>query len=169
MEDLVTGATTEVQLTVDLPPDKVWELVGDVTRIGEWSPECVGARWLTRSEGGPSTGDRYEARNEYPGGFESTVECVVVEADRPHTFAWVVLDDERDVDRPGSIWRYSLRPAGGGTAVTHTFTHGPGLTGLREGAEADPDRTAAVLAGRLDALRRNMTATLTAMTGGTTR
>jgi hypothetical protein len=45
MEDLVTGAGTEVKLTVDLPPDRVLELVSDVTRVGEWSPECVRAAW----------------------------------------------------------------------------------------------------------------------------
>jgi uncharacterized protein YndB with AHSA1/START domain len=160
---LVTGASTEVELVVELPIVRVWALVTDVSRIGEWSPECVHAVW--RPEGGevPRTGARFDARNEYPGGYTSTVECVVIEAVRPSVFAWVVLDDDREVDRPGSIWRYELEPEGNGTRVRHRFTHGPGLTGLREGVLAQPDRARAVLDGRLAQLRGNMSATLHAM------
>ncbi|WP_371482578.1 SRPBCC family protein [Kitasatospora sp. NBC_00315] len=164
MDDLVTGATTEVELTVDLPPEQLWDLVSDVTRIGEWSPECVGAHWTRREGDRPRAGDRFRARNEYRDGFVATVECVVTEADRPSVFAWVVLDDDGVVDRPGSLWRYGLRPAGGGTTVTHTFVHGPGLTGLRVGSERSPGRADDVVTGRLAELRRNMAATLRAMT-----
>ncbi|WP_329493889.1 SRPBCC family protein [Kitasatospora herbaricolor] len=160
-DDLVTGATTRVTMTMDLPPERVWDLVGDVSRIGEWSPECVWAGWTSRAGAAPRAGDRFRARNEYPDGFVATVECVVTAADRPSVFAWVVLDDQGDADRPGSLWRYDLRAAGEGTLVTQTFTHGPGLTGLREGAGDGP----AVIAGRLAQLRRNMTVTLRAMAG----
>jgi hypothetical protein len=175
MEDLVTGATTTVELPVRLPPELVWELVTAVERIGAWSPECVWAAWIDPADGGgshqhePSTGDRFQARNEYAGGFTATVECVVTVAERPRRFGWVVLDDEGDPNRPGSIWHYSLRPDGDGTVITHTFIHGSGLTGLREGAEAQPDRAAEVVARRLAQLHRHMTATLTAMTTGADR
>ncbi len=165
MEDIVTGATAEVELTVPLQPERVWELVCDVSRIGEWSPECVWAAWTLRSGDTPRAGDRFRARNEYEGGFVATVECVVTEADRPHVFAWVVLDERQAVDGAGSIWRYLLRPTGQGTLVTHTFTHGTGVTGLRVGAEHSPGGPAGVVTGRLGELRRNMAATLRAMTG----
>lgn len=167
MEDLVTGAGTEVELTVRIPPARFWDLISDVTRIGEWSPECVRAAWTERAGDVPCAGDRFQARNEYGDGFVATVECVVTEAERPHVFAWVVLDDASEVGLPGSIWRYELRAAGGGTHVRHTFTHGPGATGMRVGADHAPDGD--VIAGRLAQLRRNMTTTLHAMTGGTER
>lgn len=159
MEDTVTGAGVEVELGADQPPERIWDLVTDVTRIGEWSPECVGARWLTAVGDRPAAGDRFEGRNEFGGG-STTVECVVTEALRPRAFAFVVLDGD---GQAGSIWRYQLRPAGAGTVITHTFTHGPGLTGMREGARRDP----AAAERRLETLRRNMTATLQAMIGGT--
>ena len=163
MDDLVTGAGTEVRAEVDLPPEQVWALVTDVTRIGEWSPECVRAGWLTGDGRPPRVGDRFEARNEYPGGFTATVECVVTEAAAPSVFGWVVLDDARDPERPGSRWRYRLTATPEGTLVTHTFTHGPGLTGLREGVHTYPDRAADVIAGRLRQLHGNMTTTLRTM------
>ncbi|MET9618265.1 SRPBCC family protein [Kitasatospora indigofera] len=160
-DDPVTGATAEVTVTVDLPPERVWDLAVDVTRIGEWSPECVWAGWTSRAGAVPRAGDRFRARNRYPDGFVATVECVVTEAVRPAVFAWVVLDDMGDAARPGSLWRYDLRAAGEDTLVTQTFTHGPGLTGLREGAAKGPGPE--VVAGRLAQLRRNMTVTLRAM------
>ena len=33
---------------MDAPPEEVWELVSDVTRIGEFSPETFEARWTPR-------------------------------------------------------------------------------------------------------------------------
>ena len=168
--DLVTGAVAEVELMVDRPIGQVWDLITDVSRIGEWSPECVYAAWrpgdgpqagARRPGDGPRAGARFDARNEYPDGYTSAVECVVTEASRPTVFEWAVLDDAA---QPGSIWRYELAPEDRGrTRVRHRFTHGPGLTGLREGVLARPDRARAVLDGRLAALRANMTATLHAM------
>jgi hypothetical protein len=169
MNDIITGATTEVEVLVaDLAPEQVWGLVTDVARIGEWSPECAGANWLDRPDGTavivPQIGDRFQGHNKFPNGFTATVECVVTQAFRPQVFEWVVLDPDGVVDRPGSIWRYDLRPAGAGTRLTHTFTHGPGLTGVREGAMLQPDRAPDVIADRLAVLHRNMTQTVHAMT-----
>lgn len=39
-----------VSLWMDAPPEKVWALVSDVTRIGEFSPETFEAQW-TRDGG----------------------------------------------------------------------------------------------------------------------
>ena len=161
MDDGLTGAFTEVELVVDLPVERVWALVTDVGRTGEWSPECVFAAW--RPGEFARAGARFDARNEYAGGFAATVECVVTEAVRPSVFAWAVLDDERDVERPGSLWRYELARVGGGTRVRQRFTHGPGVTGLRAFMEDHPGRARSALEGRLAELRVNMSATLHAM------
>ena len=90
--------------------------------------------------------------------------CVVTEADRPHAFAWVVLDDSGDPARPSSSWRYRIDPLpGGGSRVRQRFTHGPGASYLRAAAAKAPDRAAEIIAARRDGLRANMTATLRAM------
>src|SRR5580704_4995281 len=43
---VATGAQVEVVLVADQEPGAIWDLITDVARIGEWSPECVGGRWL---------------------------------------------------------------------------------------------------------------------------
>jgi uncharacterized protein YndB with AHSA1/START domain len=155
--DMVTGTQVAVTLTVPIPPERMWDLVTAVGRIGEWSPEATGGSWCAGVEG-PAPGARFISHNRFPNGFESTVTCVVIEAERPGVFAWSVLDDAGLV---GSTWRYELRAGNepGSTVVRHSFTHGPGASGAREGAEADPR----ALDRRLVTLCRNMTTTIAAM------
>jgi uncharacterized protein YndB with AHSA1/START domain len=158
-----TGATVEVEMVVDSDPGTMWDLVTDVSRIGDWSPECTGAAWL--DGGRPECGARFEGHNEFSGGFSSTVTCVVTEAQRPAVFEWVVLDPTLDAACPGSIWRYELvrGDSPGRTRVRHRFVHGSGLTGLKVAMQESPDEADAILAERLDILRNHMTITLERM------
>ena len=39
-----------VAVTVEATIDEVWDVVRDVTRVGEWSHECVGAAWLADAD-----------------------------------------------------------------------------------------------------------------------
>jgi uncharacterized protein YndB with AHSA1/START domain len=158
-----SGAQVEVELIVDKEPAQMWDLVTDVARIGEWSPECVGAAWLNGDTAVPEA--RFEGYNEYGNGYKATVTCVVTEAQRPSVFEWVVLDPSELPGQPGSIWRYELSGTGrpGQTRVVHRFVHGPGVTGLSEGMREDPRRAREVLDGRLATLRRHMTVTLEGM------
>jgi hypothetical protein len=157
------GASVDVEIVVDKDQGAMWDLVTDVARIGEFSPECVGAAWLAGSAARP--GARFEARNEFGDGFKSTVTCVVTEARRPDVFEWIVLDPSKLPERPGSIWRYELEPgdATGQTRVTNRFVHGPGVTGLLVGMQDNPGEAEAILRQRLDTLRSNMTVTLESM------
>jgi uncharacterized damage-inducible protein DinB len=159
-----TGARVDVETAVGKDPEAMWDLVTDIGRIGEWSPECVGASWL---DGGmPLAGARFVGRNRSSSGFEWTTTCVVTQAERPSVFEWVVLDSTRDPQRPGATWRYELVPGSAGqTIVRHSFVHGPGATGVTEGMESDPDQAEALLQGRLDELREHMTTTIAGMAG----
>jgi uncharacterized protein YndB with AHSA1/START domain len=44
--------TGSVTVTIAAPPEQVWDLVTDVTRIGEFSPETFEGKW-TRGSTGP--------------------------------------------------------------------------------------------------------------------
>jgi uncharacterized protein YndB with AHSA1/START domain len=158
-----TGARVDVELIVDKEPAAMWELVTDVARIGEWSPECKGGAWL--EDGSARAGARFEGRNEFGNGFRGTVTCVVTEARRPDVFEWVVLDPSLSPESPGSIWRYELTPGDGPgqTRVHHRFVHGPGDTGLSEYMAECPEQAQQILQDRLDVLRKHMTVTLEAM------
>ncbi|HEX4213260.1 MAG TPA: SRPBCC family protein [Candidatus Dormibacteraeota bacterium] len=156
----VTGACTEVEIEVEVPAERMWGLITDVGRIGEWSPEVRGGGWLEGE--GPRPGARFLGRN---GWRDGEVTCVVTEAERPGVFAWVVLDAARDPERPGSIWRYELSPGSrpGTTRVRNRFTHGSGHTGLARIIEQDPERGQDHLRSRLEQLRSNMVRTIEAM------
>jgi uncharacterized protein YndB with AHSA1/START domain len=159
----VTGLTATAEEAVAACPELVWNLVADVTRIGEWSPECIRAAWLA-DPGRPQPGARFTGHNRLSNGFEYEVTCVVTEADRPRAFAWLVLDDSGDPARPSSSWRYRIDPLpGGGSRVRQRFTHGPGASFLRAAAAEAPNRAAEIIGARRDGLRANMSATLRAM------
>jgi hypothetical protein len=158
-----TGATVDIEIVVSKGPDEMWELVTDVARIGEWSPECKGGAWLDGA--GPEPGARFEGYNEFSPEFKSTTTCVVTEAARPAVFEWVVLDPSLDPASPGSIWRYELEPAAerGKTVVRQRFVHGPGVTGLKRAMAEDPGESGPILQERLDQLRKHMTITVEGM------
>jgi uncharacterized protein YndB with AHSA1/START domain len=159
----VTGLTAAAEEVVAARPELVWDLVADITRVGEWSPECNRAAWLGEP-GRPQPGARFTGHNRLSNGFEYEVTCVVTEADRPRAFGWMVLDDSGDPARPSSSWRYRIDPLpGGGSRIRQRFTHGPGASYLRAAAAQAPDRAAEIIAARRDGLRANMTATLRAM------
>ena len=74
-----------VSVVTDAPIDAVWEVVRDVTRVGEWSAECIGAQW----EDGATTavpGARFRGRNR-AGRFRWGRRCEVVSAE-PYTLVW---------------------------------------------------------------------------------
>ncbi len=112
-----------VTVHIDAPPEAVWSLVSDVTRIGEFSPEVMEAEWLGGATG-PAVGVRYRGhvkRNEI--GPKYWTVCEITECEPGTTFEFVVLVRERPVNR----WRYELRPARGGTDVTESFDLGDDL------------------------------------------
>lgn len=155
--DTVTGAHVAVARTVAVPREQMWDLITAVERIGEWSPETIAGAWFDGAEG-PFNGARFIAKNRFADGLIGTVTCVVIDAERPSSFAWTVLDD---AGRVGSIWRYELSDGAepGTTAVHHSFTHGPGNTGARTGEAIDPGS----LDRRLATLCSYMTTTIAAM------
>ncbi len=50
-----------VSIDIAAPPEKVYALVSDITRMGEWSPECRSCRWADEATG-PTVGARFKAR-----------------------------------------------------------------------------------------------------------
>src|SRR2546423_8675121 len=106
-----------VERTMKAPPESVWALVSDVTRMGEWSPETVGCEWIgDRKE--PVVGARFKGRNQSGWRKWSTV-CTVVEAAPGASFAFDVKAGPVDVSR----WKYQFEPADRGARVTASWTH----------------------------------------------
>jgi uncharacterized protein YndB with AHSA1/START domain len=100
---------------IDAPPEAVWNLVSDITRMGEWSPETQSAAW-TRGSSGPEVGATFAGRNRH-GWTRWTGRCDVTVAEPGRKFAFV----RRGPDG-GATWSYSLEPEEGGTKVTEAFS-----------------------------------------------
>lgn len=113
------GTTEQVTVRVGAPPERVYDVVSDVTRIPEWSPECVGARWLGGATG-PAPGARFEGRNRR-GLLRWRTRPRVDVARRPEEFAFVMgLPVYGDLVR----WTYRIEagPEEGASQVTESFT-----------------------------------------------
>lgn len=75
-------------ITVDASPWHVYDLISDITRMGEWSPECLGGAWVSGTAG--EAGARFQGYNQ-DGPAAWTSESQVIEAAKPHRFGFSVL------------------------------------------------------------------------------
>ncbi|MGN6783099.1 MAG: SRPBCC family protein [Marmoricola sp.] len=101
--------------------ERVWDLVSDVTRIGEFSPETFEARW-TRGSTGPEVGAWFKGHVKRNGvGPTYWTLCKVEECEPGRAFGFTVYAGQR----PVNTWRYRIEPAGAGSGdgvdVTESF------------------------------------------------
>jgi len=105
-----------VSIDIAAPPERVYELVADITRMGEWSPECYQCSWA-KGATGPAVGARFKARNRGGRGPSWSNTPKVTVADSGHAFAF-----NRSGPGIGSYtWRYELEPIPAGTRLTESF------------------------------------------------
>jgi hypothetical protein len=138
-------------IIVARPAEFVYDMVSDVTRMGEWSPICTACWWDDGD--GPRAGTWFTGRNEVPGRVWETRSQVVV-ADRGREFAFVV---------GGSWvrWGYAFAPADGGTQVTESWEFLPG--GIARFRERFGEDAQAQIADRTEAARWSIPVTLAAI------
>ena len=105
-----------VALTVDAAIDDVWDVVRDVTRVGEWSHECVGAAWLGNSTSA-TPGARFRGRNR-SGMFRWGRVCEIVSA-MPYELTWRTVPSTFYPD--SSEWRIALHEGDAGTTISQHF------------------------------------------------
>ncbi len=140
---------------VDCDPETLYDLVSDVTRMGEWSPICAACWWDDDRDGdsGPRPGAWFTGRNETPDRTWQTRSQVVV-ADRGREFAF-------EVNNGWVRWGYLFAPAGSGTELTETWNFLPaGIAGFhgRYGPDAETQ-----IAERTSAAHRGIPLTLAAI------
>ena len=105
-----------VAVSVDADIDSVWDVVRDVTRVGEWSHECVLASWIGDAKA-PTPGARFRGRNR-AGIFRWGRVCEIVAAD-PYQIIWRTVPSLLYPD--SSEWMITLEKAGGGTTIEQRF------------------------------------------------
>jgi hypothetical protein len=106
------------QMVIDSGPERIYGLVCDLPRMGEWSPECQrvewtdgtiiaaeGARFVGHNKGGPFGLMRWSRHGR------------VLAADPGREFAFATEEGGRE----STVWRYRFEPAEGGTRVTESY------------------------------------------------
>lgn len=147
MEDLRYSES----ITVGRSPESLYDMVSDVTRMGEWSPVCK-ACWWDDGEG-PSVGAWFTGRNELPERtWETRSKVVAAESGREFAFA---------VRGGWARWGYTFAPVDGGTEVTESWEFLPdGIAGFHE---RYGDEAGAEIAKRAHAARTGIPHTLAAI------
>jgi uncharacterized protein YndB with AHSA1/START domain len=106
-----------VTVYMSAPPERIWDLVSDVTKIGRYSPETFEGEWLDGATG-PAVGARFRGhvkRNGVGPVYWTSASVTACEPGRVFEFG---------VGKPGkalNTWRYELTPNGDGTDVTESF------------------------------------------------
>ena len=106
---------SSASIDIDAAPEVVWNLVADITRMGEWSPECWKAEWKEGATG-PAVGAAFHGYNR-AGTFEWDAPCVVTECEPGKVFAFEVPPGAPTV----TCWRFEFAPNGAGTTLTESF------------------------------------------------
>ncbi len=115
--------TGEVSVRMDASPSVVWDLVSDVTRIGEFSPETFEAEWI-RGATGPAVGAQFKGHVKRNGvGPTYWTLCTVTACETERVFEFAVGNDAVTANN----WGYRLEPDGTGTLVTEYFRLEPNL------------------------------------------
>jgi hypothetical protein len=95
----------------------VFAAISDITRMGEWSPENVGGRWVGAD--GPAVGVRFEGDNVARLGpitvkrWTTVSEVTAYEPDSVFEF----------LSEGTTTWRYEASPTDTGTRLTESFSH----------------------------------------------
>jgi uncharacterized protein YndB with AHSA1/START domain len=113
---VVSARTGEERIHIDAPPEAVWDLLSDVERMGEWSPECYRVAWLDGAAAPATPGARFKGWNRY-GPMRWTMTCEVKSAIPGREIAWSTVQGDREVVR----WSYRLEPADSGTNLVESF------------------------------------------------
>jgi hypothetical protein len=135
--------TVSSSIDIHAPVGDVYALVSDVTRTGEWSPECVSCRWLddaTHAE----QGARYRGRSR--NGWRRWSTTATIRVARPDAeLTW----DVTYLGRPVARWSYELTALDDGrTRLTESVDDqrerwlqvvSPWITGSRDRAARNAD------------------------------
>jgi uncharacterized protein YndB with AHSA1/START domain len=107
--------TLRVERSMVTTPQAAWELIADITRMGDWSPETTSAQW-TRGSNGPAPGARFKGMNQM-GSKKWRSDCVVTACVPGKRFAFDVTAGPFKVAR----WAYEFAPADSGCLVTELW------------------------------------------------
>lgn len=105
--------SVSVARVIEAPPNELYDLVADVTRMPTFSPETIAVEWLDGATN-PAVGVRFKGTNRIKRAKWSTKPTITA-AERGHRFAFKVPGAS------GPDWVYTFEPVAGGTKVTESM------------------------------------------------
>lgn len=138
-----------VERIIAARPEAVYDLVADISRMGEWSPETTEAEWIkgaTHAE----VGARFRGKNRLGSTSWSTKPTVTV-AEPGRAFAF------RVPGKAGATWTYEFEAVHGGTRVAesvHQDRPSPAPIRWLQRRAGVTDRSAHLAAGMATTLER---------------
>lgn len=142
--------SVSVEREVKASAEKVWEMVSDVTRMGEWSPETVRATWV-KPAAGPKLGAKFRGSNRRSW-HRWTTTSEVTGCEPGREFRFLVTSGPFTV----AEWSYRIEPTEDGCRVTETWDDRRNLLVKIAGIPVSGvvDRAAHNRAGMEETLRR---------------
>lgn len=111
--------TQTVSRDIAASPEVVWELVSDITRIGDWSPECYRCEWDAGQV--PGLGATFTGYNRF-GDKEWSNQSTIVEWAPLERVAWEVRLTGRAAEKFGSgaatRWGFTIERIETGTRLS---------------------------------------------------
>jgi len=153
----VISGVPEAFVSVDIsaPPERVWELITDISLMPRFSTELLSTAWA-EGFGGPALGAQFLGTNRHPVIGEWTTRSEIVEFDPPRRFAWAVGDP----GNPAAVWRFSVSPTAEGTQLRYAARIGPGTSGVTMLIDREPARAGEIVRRRLAQFEAGMRATV---------
>ena len=147
----------EASVAIDIaaPPERVWELISDVTLLPRFSTELQHAQWAEGFDA-PALGAQFLGTNRHPEIGEWTTTSHIVEFEPLHVFGWAVGDPENRA----ATWQFTVDPIPTGTRLRYTARLGPGRSGVTMLIGREPDRADEIVARRLAQWESGMRATV---------
>ena len=146
-------ASAEAEIAAS--PERVWELVADITLMPRFSTELQSVEWADGFDQ-PGLGAEFLGTNRHPAIGEWTTRSRIVAFDPPRLFSWAVGDPQT----PAAIWTFDVSRLAAGTRVRYTAEIGPGRSGVTMLIEREPDRAQEIIERRLAQFRDGIQATL---------
>lgn len=106
----------EVRLVMAVAPEAVYDVISDVTRMREFSPEVVESTWIGGANG-PAVGAKFKTKNRFSKGPAVGNKSVITALEPGRKISWA-----RTEPFGGTVeWTYEFLPHAEGTEVVESY------------------------------------------------
>jgi uncharacterized protein YndB with AHSA1/START domain len=144
--------TAEVQTWIDVPPERVWPLVSDISLMPEFSDELQAVEWVS-ADAVPRVGATFRGHSRHAALGEWSTISHIIEHEPNRVFAWAVADP----DQPTATWRFTLVGERGGTTLKQWMRLGPARSGLNIAIDAMSGKEQKIVFVRMREFEQSMT------------